>query len=112
MSMKKHLLLLFSLSLTLAVSVHLPAQENPAAKTVSTDSKPFRILTSGKKITIQSKQNLKTVIVWTSNGHRLVEQKDINSNSYSFNITIPDKIFFVRVDMEDGKMYTQKLGVQ
>lgn len=110
--MKKHLLLLFTLSMIFAVSAHLPAQETPAAKTANTDTKPFRILTAGKKITIQAKQNIKTVIVWTSNGHRLVEQKDINSDSYSFNITIPEKIFFVRVDMEDGKMYTQKLGVQ
>jgi hypothetical protein len=79
---------------------------------VNNTAKPFKILTSGKKITIQSKQNISSVIVWTSGGHRLVEQKDINATSYSFNITVQEKIFFVRVDMGDGKMYSQKVGVQ
>ena len=110
--MKKYLLPLFALLLSVSVCDLLPAQATDAAKNQSVDSKPYRILSSGKKITIQAKQPIKTVIVWASNGHRLVEQKDIKSNSFSFDITIPEKIFFMRVDMEDGKMYTQKLGVQ
>ena len=109
--MKKHLLLLFVVLLCGSVLHHLPAQ-TPSAKVETTSPRPFKILTSGKKVTIQAKQTIKTVIVWTSNGHRLVEQKNVNSSSYSFNITIPEKLFFVRLDMEDGRMYTQKLGVQ
>ena len=73
---------------------------------------PFRILTSGKKITIQAKQNIKAVMLWTSNGHRVIEQKDINAETYSFTITISEKVFFLRVDMADGKMFTKKIGIE
>ena len=109
--MKKHLLLLCMLLFCISASKHLPAQ-SASTKIESSVPKPFKILTSGKKITIQSKQNLKTVIVWTANGHRLIDEKNVNATTYSFNVTIPEKVFYVRVDMEDGKMYTQKLGVQ
>jgi len=81
-------------------------------KTENKSNPPFRVLTSGKKITIQAKQNIQSVMVWTSAGHRLIEEKEINATAYSFNITINEKIFYVRVDMADGKMYTKKIGVQ
>jgi hypothetical protein len=110
--MKYHLLPALLLVFSISVSGPAPAQQPTSAKTENKSANPFRILTSGKKITIQAKQNIKTVIVWTSSGHRLVEQKDINATNYSFEITIPEKVFFVRVDMEDNKMYTQKIGVQ
>jgi hypothetical protein len=100
--------LLFSLSIT------RPATAQPfklPAKTSST-AKPFKILTSGRKITIQSKQPINAVIVWTANGHRLVEQKDINTTSFSFEITVNQKIFFARIDLGNGKMYTEKIGIQ
>jgi len=106
--MKKHLLLLFALLLSITISVHLPAQENLPVKV----EKPFKVLTSGKKITIQAKQSIKTVIVWTSNGHRIVEQKDINATAYTFEVTINEKYFFARIDMGDGKMYTEKIGLR
>jgi ribosomal 50S subunit-recycling heat shock protein len=110
--MKYHLLPALLLVFSISVSGPAPAQEPGSVKTENKSAKPFRILTSGRKITIQAKKNIKTVIVWTSGGHRIIEQKDINATSYSFEITIQEKIFFVRVDMEDDKMYTQKIGVQ
>lgn len=91
---------------------HPVSAQITSAKTESRLAEPFRILTSGKKITIQAKQNIKEVMVWTSNGHRLIEQKEINSSTYSFTITINEKIFFLRVDMADGKMFTKKIGIQ
>ncbi len=89
-----------------------PVSAQTTTRTENKSSVPFRILTSGKKITIQSKQTLNAVLVWTSNGHRVIEQKEINSTSYSFDITINEKIFFLRVDMADGKMFTKKIGIQ
>ena len=73
--------------------------------------KPYKVLTNGKQITVQSKQILKSVLVWTSSGHRIVEQKKIDAASFSFTITVKEKIFFIMVEMEDGKRYTSKLGV-
>jgi len=81
-------------------------------KTENKSAPPFKLLTSGKKITVQAKQNIQSVIVWTASGHRVIEQKDINSTTYSFDITINAKVFFVRVDMADGSMSTKRIGLQ
>ena len=77
--------------------------------------KPFKILTSGKRITIQSKNSanfIKRILVWTSTGHRIVEQHDLEVTSYGFLIPVDDKIFFLMLEMNNGKRYTDKFGVQ
>jgi hypothetical protein len=112
-SMLKNYLCAAALSIfSLSLAGPSAGQSPEIAVKVNNTAKPFKILTSGKKITIQSKQNISSVIVWTAGGHRLIEQKDINATSYTFSITVQEKIFFVRVDMGDGKMYSQKIGVQ
>jgi hypothetical protein len=110
--MMKHHLWATLLSLSLSVSLIAPAQSYNSDKKEVSAARPYKILTYGKRITIQSKQNIKTVFVWTTSGHRIIEQKEINSASYTFNITVPEKVFFMRIDMEDGNKFTQKLGVQ
>ena len=87
-------------------------QSSETAVKVAGTAKPFKILTAGKKVTIQSKQNISSVIVWTAGGHRLVEQKNINTTSFSFEITVNQKVFFARIDLGEGKMFTEKIGVQ
>ena len=110
--MMKHHLWATLLSLSLSVSLIAPAQSyNSDKKEISAD-RPYKILTNGKRITVQAKQNIKAVFVWTTGGHRVIEQKEINLTSYTFNIKVPEKVFFIRVDFEDGKNFTQKLGVQ
>jgi hypothetical protein len=74
-------------------------------------SKPYRIQTSGKQVTIKSTKDIKSIIVWTSGGHRILENKELNTASYSFRITVREKIFFIRVQLEDGKTYSEKIGV-
>ena len=91
--------------------------QSASAKEQSTISeknarKPFKILNNGKKITVQSNKNIKTILVWTSSGHRIIEQQDLNISSYSFDIPAKEKIFFLRLELENGKMYTEKVGVQ
>jgi len=76
-----------------------------------TEKKPFKILNNGKKITVQSSKNIKTILVWTSSGHRIIEQQDLNISNYSFDIPAKEKILFLRVELDNGKMYTQKIGV-
>jgi hypothetical protein len=110
--MMNHYLWATLLSLSLSVSLVAPAQSYNSDKKEIAAAKPYRILTNGKRITIQSKQNIKTVFVWTTNGHRVVEQKEINATSYTFYITVSEKVFFMRIDMEDGNKFTQKIGVQ
>ena len=93
------------------------AQADPVYNPKATNNekqaaKPFRVLTSGKHITIQSKKDISKIVVWTGTGHRFVEDNNVNSSSYSFNVTIPAKFFYIMVELKDGKRYTEKIGVE
>ena len=89
------------------------SQGNVARKTGITSSvKPFKVLTNGKQITIQSKQNLKSIMVWTSSGHRIVEEKDLKSNSYSFTVPAKEKVIFMMIETAEGKRFTEKMGIK
>jgi hypothetical protein len=76
------------------------------------ETKPYKILTSGKQITIKSSRKIQHVMLWTNNGHRVVEQREINADTYYFIIPINDKIFFLMIGLEGGKIYTEKIGIQ
>ena len=94
----------------------IPQQAQPANTTgvneTEKNSKPFRILTSGKLVTIKSTKTIKNVMVWTSGGNRIIEDKNVNASSYNFRITVNEKIFFIMVQLMDGKTYSEKIGVQ
>ncbi len=75
------------------------------------NEKPYRVLTSGKQVTIKGTKNIKNVMVWTSGGNRIIEEKNINASSYIFRITVNEKLFFMMVQMADGKSYSGKIGV-
>lgn len=84
------------------------------AQPVNTDTKvnkPYKILTSGKQITIKSSKNIRNIMVWTASGHRIVEQKEVNAFSYSFSINVSEKIFFLMIEYEGFKPYTEKIGI-
>jgi hypothetical protein len=74
-------------------------------------AKPYRIYTSGKQITVKSSNNIKSVMVWTASGHRIVEEKGLNTASYSFTIDVNEKVFFLMLDL-GNKRYTEKIGVR
>ena len=81
------------------------------ASAPSSEAKPFRILTNGKQVTVRAKQDIKTIMVWTANGHRVLEQKNINASNYQFRITVNYKVFFLRVQLADGNTYSEKIGL-
>jgi hypothetical protein len=85
---------------------------NPAEETKLRSVKPFKVLTNGRQITIQAKQNIRMVMVWTASGHRIVEAKEINTSIYSFTITVKEKIFFMMIETADRKIFTEKIGIQ
>lgn len=76
------------------------------------DNKPYRVHTSGRQVTIKSTRNIKNIMVWTSSGHRIVEQRDLNAATYSFNATVKEKIFFIMIQYEGLKPYTEKIGIK
>ena len=79
---------------------------------ISASAKPFKVLTNGKQITIQAKQNLKSIMVWTASGHRIVEEKEIKATNYSFTVPAKEKYVFMMAEMADGKRFTEKIGVK
>jgi hypothetical protein len=91
------------------------AQKNSRAIPVSipesTTKPPYQIYTNGRQITIRSTTNLKQLMVWSASGHRVVEQKDIDKDSYAFRLDVNEKIFFLRIQLVNGKVYTQKIGI-
>ena len=99
---------------TCYVSFSMAQDPGPKSKSVEakTESKPFRILTNGNRITIQSNQDINRILVWTTTGHRLVEQANLEAPSYSFTIPNTEKYFFVMIQLKNGKYYTEKIGVQ
>lgn len=83
----------------------------PVTKTTQ-PAKPFKVLTNGKQITIQSKQNLKSVMVWTASGHRFVEEKELKTNAYSFIVPSKEMVFYIMIETAEGKRFTEKMGVK
>jgi hypothetical protein len=69
--------------------------KSPSFATEKVEKKPYKVLTSGKQITVKATSQIKTIMVWTSSGHRIVEQKAVNANSVSFNVTVNEKIVFM-----------------
>ena len=101
--------LLISLSRLSIVSLFFLATES-RAQSNSKDSKPYKVITTGKHFTIKSSKNIQGLMVWTTDGHRVVEQREIKATSYSFTTPFSDKVFFLMVTMENGKVYTEKIG--
>ena len=75
-------------------------------------AKPYKVLTNGKQITIQAKQNLKSLMVWSANGHRIVEEKELKTSSYSFYVPTKEKICFISIETMEGKRFSEKIGVK
>lgn len=93
--------------------MHGQVKQSPDSE-ISTraSAKPFKVLTNGNRITIQSKQNLKSLMVWTASGHRFVEEKDLTTNSYSFTVPAKENIFYIMLETAEGKRFTEKMGVK
>jgi len=85
---------------------------NSEAQPVKKEAKPYKVLTAGRHLTIKSNKAISHVMLWTTGGDRVIEQKDINSNTYTVDIPISRKAFFLMVGMANGKVYTEKIGIQ
>jgi hypothetical protein len=95
----------------IAISLLSVISQAQPARTGKNENKPYKILTSGKQITVKSTKNIKNIMVWTASGHRIVEQREVNTNSYTVNINVSEKIFFLMIEYEGAKPYTEKIGI-
>jgi hypothetical protein len=95
----------------LGSSSFLQGQPWPEITSKKTAEKPFTISTNGRQFTIRCKQNLKSLLGWTSGGHRFIEEKNLNRSDYTFTVPRREKFFFLMIEMADGKRFTEKIGV-
>ena len=103
----RRLLAVTFLSASVFVSQGQPVQ-TPAQK----ETKPYKVLTAGKQLTIKSSKDIKHVMLWTTGGNRVIEQREINNSSFVINIPVSQKTFFLMVGLSDGKIYTEKIGLR
>ena len=105
--------ILVSALFSITCFTHGQANQSPKSDiTLSTSAKPFKVLTNGKQVTIQSKQNLRSLMVWTASGHRFIEEKELTTNSYTFTVPSKEKVFFMMIETAEGKRFTEKMGVK
>lgn len=104
----RRLMAFASLSLFMVAVQAQPLENDPVKK----ETKPFKILISGKQVTIKSTREINHVMLWTSGGNRLVEQKDIHDNNFSFRIPVNGSYFFLMIALANGKVYTEKIGLR
>jgi hypothetical protein len=76
------------------------------------DPKPYKISSNGRQMTLKSSRPIKTVMMWTSDGNRIVEHHDINNSSFSFTVPSNNKLLFLMVALDGGKVYTEKIGIK
>ena len=75
------------------------------------NNEPYKILTQGKKITIKTKTRLKKILIWTASGHRIAEDQNLNENTWSFTVNNNENVFYLMLELADGKRYTKKIGL-
>ncbi len=97
---------------TLSLLVFVSQAQSDSNLPLKTETKPYKILTAGKQITIKSTKDIKHIMLWTTSGNRVVEQKDINKTSLTINIPVNQKAFFIMIGLVGGKIYTEKIGIQ
>ncbi len=106
MSVRRRLLAFICSLLFLSTPVQMQATGFPPK------NKPYKVIASGKQITIKGNKNIRQVMVWTVNGNRIAEHHDINASSYAFQLPVAAKSYFLMVNMGDGKVYTEKIGAR
>lgn len=87
-----------------------PAGNNNIAKK---DPLPYKILNSGRQLTFKASRNIRSVMIWTASGNRVLEQQEINQQNFSYTIpsSVNERIFFVMLVLDNGKVYTRKVGI-
>ena len=80
--------------------------------TLNHQTKPYKIIVNGKSLFIKANSIIKNIMVWTTTGNRIIEQRNINNASFTAIIPVNQKTFFVMIMLENGQVHTEKIGVQ
>ena len=98
-------------ALVLSASFFVAGAQGNSEYPVKKENPPYKVFTSGKRITIKSSKAIQHIMLWTTDGNRVAEHKQINANSFTLNLNMGQKTFFLMVGMEGGKTYTEKIGL-
>ena len=73
---------------------------------------PYKVITESNRITLKSTMKMKKILVWTASGHRIAEEHNLDTYTWSYRVTIPENIFFLMVETADGKRTTKRIGLR
>lgn len=90
----------------LCLTIHF-AGAQPSGK----ESKPYKVMSSGRQLTIRSSKPIRNLMVWTIDGHRVVEQKGMNETQVKLEIPVQRNACYLMIEMAGGKMYTERIGL-
>ena len=91
-------------AITLSLSFVATNAQSNNVHPVKKENPPYKVITSGKRITIKSSKTIQHVMLWTTGGNRVAEHKQINANSFTLNTGVNQKTFFLMVGLEGGKI--------
>ncbi len=71
---------------------------------------PYKVLTTGNQVTVKCLRAIRTIMAWNTGGTRILE-KSPHTSVFSFRVATTHKIIFLRIQLEDGKTYSEKIGL-
>ncbi len=83
----------------------LPVQAQSPQK----ETKPYKVILSGRQLTIRSSKAIRLLMLWTTDGYRVVEQKIMDQTSCTIEIPVHRKAFYLMIGLTNGKIYTEKI---
>ena len=92
---------LFALLLSLAPG-QAPAQNNV--------TRPFKMYSAGKQLTLRSPKPMHRILVWTIEGDRLAEWREAASSQVTIELPVFRKVYFLMVVFADGKVWSGKIA--
>ncbi len=70
---------------------------------------PYRIYQSGNQLVVQNTSSIESLVVWNSQGKRLIEKKNIQQGTTHVSLNNSRGFAFVHINLEDGTRFTEKV---
>lgn len=90
----------------LSLSVQLLSAQPPKKET-----RPYKLLSSGRQLTIRSTKPIRNLMVWTLDGHRVVEHRGMNDTQVKLEIPVQRNACYLMIELAGGKVYTERIGL-
>jgi hypothetical protein len=70
---------------------------------------PYRIYQNGNQLVVQNTSSIESLVVWNSQGKRLIEKKNIQQGTTHVSLNNSTGFAFVHINLEDGTRFTEKV---